>query len=124
MINDTTNMSEEERKSMEYRISDETNKVRFTCPERKMIHDNIIENENEEPSPFKIYEETHCNKCADYRGCLGLIDSMSMNLQDNKKSGSEALDNMVKSFGSMTFTMRFKLVLDCMHMREYLNKVQ
>lgn len=26
---------------------------------------------------FKIYEETYCNKCADYRGCLGLIDSMS-----------------------------------------------
>lgn len=76
--------------------------------------------ENDESSPFKIYEEKYCNKCADYRGCLGLIDSMSMSLQDNKKSGSEALDNMVKSFGNMTFTHRFKLILDCMHMRNYL----
>ena len=77
--------------------------------------------ENDESSPFKTYEEMYCNKCTDYRGCLGLIDSMSMNLQDNRKSGSEALDNMVKSFGSMTFTMRFKLVLDCMHMRRHLD---
>lgn len=78
--------------------------------------------ENEESSPFKIYEEKYCNRCIDYRGCLGLIDSMSMELQDSKKSGSEAFDSMLKSMGGMTFTARFKLILDCMRMRDYLDK--
>lgn len=78
--------------------------------------------ETDESSPFKIYEERYCNKCADYRGCLGLIDSMSMQLQDSKKSGSEGFDSMVKSFGSITFVTRFKLILDCVEMRNYLDK--
>lgn len=84
----------------------------------------IKENIEEYPSPFKIYEEKFCNKCEDYRGCLGLIDSMSMNLQNsNLKSGSEAFDNMVKSMGGLTFATRFKMILDCIETRDYLSKI-
>lgn len=80
-----------------------------------------MDNESQEPSPFKIYEEKYCNKCADYRGCIGLIDLMSMEMQDSKKSGNEAFDSAMKNVGTMTFTTRFKLILDCSNMRNYLN---
>lgn len=80
-----------------------------------------IKNDEEQnlSSPFKIYEEKYCNKCADYRGCIGLIDLMSMEMQDGKKSGNEAFDNAMKNVGTMTFTTRFKLILDCAKMRDY-----
>lgn len=91
-----------------------------------------IENESQKQSPFKIYEDKHCSNCEDYRGCIGLIDSMAMdtntNMQNSKKSGFEMLDSTtrsmidsaVKGMTNMTFTMRFKLILDCMNMRKYL----
>lgn len=76
-------------------------------------------------SPFKIYEEKYCNKCEDYRGCLGLIDSMTMMIQDAKPmTGSEGLDNMVKSMGGLTFSTRFKIILDCSNLRSYISKIK
>lgn len=75
-------------------------------------------------SPFKIYEEKYCNKCEDYRGCLGLIDSMTVMLQDSKsKTGNEGLDSMVKSIGGLTFSARFKMILDCSKLRSYISKM-
>lgn len=109
MENNTTNISEEERKLIENKTSGATNIVRFICPET-----------NQKPSPFKIYEDMYCSECEDYRGCLGLIDSIAMNTQESKKSGYEALDNALKSMGSIVFASRFKLILDCMEMRNYL----
>jgi hypothetical protein len=84
----------------------------------------MTDTDNEEliDSPFKIYEEKYCNRCMDYRGCLGLIDNMSRELLDNKKSGSQSIDNMMKGMGSMAFVSRFKLILDCKDMREYLER--
>ena len=35
-------------------------------------------------SPFKIYEDKYCSKCEDYSGCLGLIDSTTMEIQESK----------------------------------------
>jgi len=76
-------------------------------------------------SPFKIYEERYCNKCEDYRGCLGLIDQMTMELQDTKsKTGYEGLDNMVKSIGGLTFSARFKMILDCSKLRSYISRIK
>lgn len=126
MINNTTNISEEDRKLLENKTSDGTNKIKF------IYSDKTIENENEEPSPFKKYEDEYCSKCQDYRGCLGLIDSMSMDTdtQDNKKSGYEVLDsttkaminNATKGLVNMAFSMRFKMILDCTNMRKYITK--
>lgn len=93
-----------------------------------------VENESQKQSPFKIYEDRYCSNCEDYRGCIGLVDSMSMNtdanMKDSKKSGYEMfdsttksmIDNAVKGMANMTFTMRFKLILDCMNMRNYIEK--
>ncbi len=76
-------------------------------------------------SPFKIYEEKYCNKCEDYRGCLGLIDSTTMMLQDSKPmTGNEGFDNMVKSMGGLTFSTRFKIILDCSNLRSYISKIK
>lgn len=76
-------------------------------------------------SPFRIYEETYCNKCEDYRGCLGLIDSMTMALQDSKPmTGNESLDNMVKSLGGLTFSARFNMILNCARLRDIVSKVK
>jgi len=76
-------------------------------------------------SPFKIYEEKYCNKCEDYRGCLGLIDQMTMELQDSKsKTGNEGLDSMVKSMGGLTFSARFKMILDCSNLRNHISKIK
>ena len=76
-------------------------------------------------SPFKIYEERYCSQCEDYRGCLGLIDSMTMELQDPKsKTGNEGLDSMVKSMGGLTFSARFKMILDCSNLRNHISKIK
>jgi len=75
-------------------------------------------------SPFKIYEDIYCSKCEDYRGCLGLIDSTTMELQDSKGiTGDKAFDNMVKSMGGLTFSARFKMILDCARMRDVVSKI-
>lgn len=96
--------------------------------------DNEIQELKQEPSPFKIYEDKYCSRCEDYRGCLGLIDSMSMSMdtQDSKKPGYEALDNTTKnminsatkSLVNMAFSMRFKMILDCTNMRNYISKIK
>lgn len=87
----------------------------------KYIVGKEIEIENQESSPFKVYEERYCNRCGDYRGCLGLIDSMSMSVEGSSiKSGNAAFDNMMKSVEGMTYTNRFKIILECMQMRSYL----
>lgn len=46
----------------------------------------------------KIYEDEYCSRCEDYKGCLGLIDSMAadMDTQDSKKPGYETLDNATR----------------------------
>lgn len=86
-------------------------------------HEMIDNIKNE--SPFKIYEDMYCNMCEDYRGCLGLIDSMTMNLQDSKQTtGNEGIDNMVKSMGGLTFSARFKIILDCSNLRNYISKIK
>jgi len=70
-------------------------------------------------SPFGLYEKKYCIKCQDYRGCLGLIDNMTMELQDSSIStGNSGLDNMVKSMGGITFSSRFKMILDCARLRD------
>ncbi len=96
--------------------------------------DHEVQELKQEPSPFKIYEDRYCSRCEDYRGCLGLIDSMSisMDIQDSKKSGYEALDSVakdmmnsaMKSMVNMAFSMRFKLILDCTNMRKYIYKIK
>lgn len=96
--------------------------------------DHEVQELKQEPSPFKIYEDKYCSKCEDYRGCLGLIDSMSisMDTQDGKKPGYEALDSVtknmmnsaMKSMVNMAFSMRFKLILDCTNMRKYISKIK
>lgn len=90
----------------------------------------IIENKEEMTniegniSPFKIYEDIYCSKCEDYRGCLGLIDSTTMDLQDSKvTTGDKGFDNMIKSMGSITFSARFKMILDCARMRDVVSKI-
>lgn len=128
MINDTTGISEGERKLIEDRTSDATNKIKFVYPERK------TGDENKEPSPFKIYENRFCSECQDYRGCIGLIDSMAVytDTQDIIKPGYEALDSTTKAMingamkglTNMAFTMRFKLILDCSNLRNYINKIK
>lgn len=100
----------------EKQLSDESDNIQVINSEENI--GNILE---ENISPFKIYEERYCNKCEDYRGCLGLIDSMTMMLQDSKaKSGYEGLDNMVKSLGGLTFSARFKIILDCSGLRNFI----
>jgi len=80
-------------------------------------------NTEESVSPFGLYEEKYCSNCQDYRGCLGLIDSMTMDLHDSKVSiGNEAFDNMIKSMGGLTFSARFKMILDCARMRDFVLK--
>ena len=79
---------------------------------------------NTNVSPFKIYEDIYCNKCEDYRGCLGLIDSMTMALQDSKPmTGNAGFDDMIKSMGGLTFSTRFKMILDCSELRNYISKI-
>lgn len=87
--------------------------------------ENEVQELKQEPSPFKIYEDMYCNSCGDYRGCLGLIDSMTVNLQDSKAmSGNESLDNLVKSMGGLTFSTRFKIILDCSNLRNHISKIK
>lgn len=70
-------------------------------------------------SPFKIYEDMFCSKCEDYKGCLGLIDSSTMEIQNaDISTGSKSMDSMVKSMGGLTFSVRFKMILDCARLRE------
>jgi len=87
--------------------------------------DNEIQELKQEPSPFKIYEERYCNTCNDYLGCIGLIDSITMSLQDSKATlGNESLDSLIKSMGGLTFTTRFKIILDCMELRNFISKLE
>lgn len=87
--------------------------------------ENLEGNSEGNISPFKTYEEKYCNKCEDYRGCLGLIDSMTMMLQDSKPmTGNEGFDNMVKSMGGLTFSTRFKMILDCSTLRSSISKIK
>lgn len=87
--------------------------------------DHEIQELKQEPSPFKIYEDKYCSRCEDYRGCLGLIDSMTMSLQDSKQTtGNEGLDSMIRSMGGLTFSTRFKIVLDCSNLRNYISKIK
>lgn len=75
-------------------------------------------------SPFKIYEEKYCSKCEDYRGCIGLIDSTTMDLQDSKVvTGDKGLDSMIKNMGGLTFSVRFKMILDCSRMRDIISNI-
>ena len=75
-------------------------------------------------SPFGLYEDKHCSKCQDYRGCLGLIDSTTMDLQDSKTiTGDKGFDSIIKSMGGLTFSARFKMILDCARMREIVSKI-
>ena len=75
-------------------------------------------------SPFKIYEDMYCNQCEDHRGCLGLIDSMTMAIQESRATtGNEAFDSMIKSMGGLTFSTRFKIILDCAHLRDIISKI-
>ena len=90
----------------------------------------IVENKEEmmniegNISPFGSYEEKYCNKCQDYRGCLGLIDSTTMDLQDSKvTTGDKGFDNMIKSMGGLTFSTRFKIILNCAHLRDIVSKI-
>jgi hypothetical protein len=42
-----------------------------------------------------------------------------MELQDSSIStGNSGLDNMVKSMGGITFSSRFKMILDCARLRD------
>jgi hypothetical protein len=75
-------------------------------------------------SPFGLYENKYCSKCQDYRGCLGLIDSTTMDLQESKGlTGDKAFDNMIKSMGGLTFSARFKMILDCARMRDIISNI-
>jgi hypothetical protein len=76
-------------------------------------------------SPFRIYEEKYCRNCEDYIGCLGLIDSTTMDLQESKGlTGDKAFDNMIKSLGGLTFSARFKMILDCARMRDIISNIE
>jgi hypothetical protein len=76
-------------------------------------------------SPFRVYEEKYCRNCEDYRGCLGLIDSTTMDLQESKGiTGDKAFDNMIKSMGGLTFSARFKMILDCARMRDVISNIE
>lgn len=76
-------------------------------------------------SPFGLYEDKYCSKCQDYRGCLGLIDSTTMDLQESKGiTGDKAFDNMIKSMGGLTFSARFKMILDCARMRDVISNIE
>lgn len=84
-----------------------------------------MKNTEEIISPFKAYEEKFCYKCEDYKGCIGLIDSMTMIMQDSKSlTGNEAFDNMLKGMGRLTFSTRFKMILDCSNLRSYISKIK
>lgn len=82
-----------------------------------------IDNIDNEESPFKIYERRYCEKCQDYNGCIGLIDTMTMELQNSNTMLGSGFDNMIKSMGGLTFTTRFKMILDCIKARNYLSKI-
>lgn len=75
-------------------------------------------------SPFGLYEDMYCSKCQDYRGCIGLIDSTSMALQDsNMITGDKGFDNVIKSMGGLTFSTRFRAILDCARLRNIVSKM-
>ena len=105
------------------------NKEEIKCAEQelnsKSTYNHEMKNEEEGGiSPFKIYEDIYCNKCEDHRGCLGLIDSMTMALQESKATtGNEAVDGMIKNMGGLTFSTRFKIILDCAHLRDIISKI-
>lgn len=47
-------------------------------------------------SPFKIYEEMYCDKCGDRDGCFGL----------------------------MSFSTKFRMILDCSSLRNHISKTK
>jgi hypothetical protein len=90
----------------------------------KMTNMEQISDSELSASPFRTYEEKYCRNCEDYRGCLGLIDSTTMDLQDSKViTGDKGLDSMIRSMGGLTFSARFKMILDCAWMRDVISKV-
>lgn len=90
----------------------------------KMISSEETINTEGNISPFGLYEDMFCSKCQDYRGCLGLIDSTTMDLQDSKPiTGDKGFDTMIKSMGGLTFSVRFKMILDCARMRDIVSKI-
>lgn len=97
------------------------NKEGINC---KMINSEEVIDMERNISPFRIYEDIYCSKCEDYRGCLGLIDSTTMDLQESKGiTGDKAFDNMIKSMGGLTFSARFKMILDCARMRDVVSNI-
>lgn len=80
-------------------------------------------------SPFRKYEETYCNECDDYGGCIGLVVSMSTGagetgLDFGHKATNEWINNMQKNMGASLFTSRYELILKCIKAREWLSSIE
>ncbi len=89
----------------------------------KKINSEEITDTERNMSPFRIYEDMYCSKCEDYRGCIGLIDSTAMDFQDSKGiTGDKTFDNVIKNMGGLTFSARFRMILDCSRMRDIVSK--
>lgn len=85
---------------------------------------NLVE-DDKEPSPFKIYEDKYCSRCQDYRGCIGLIDSLAVKMQDQDimKGLPEEMAGFLRHFVESTGMgsgQRFGMITTCMGARNYM----
>lgn len=91
-----------------------------------------IDEDGKEPSPFKVYEDKYCSKCQDYHGCIGLIDSHVIKMQellvnvDKKNNPTDGIEGFIKGMVETTTGMgagqRFGLIATCMGAREHMKK--
>lgn len=85
---------------------------------------NFVE-DDKEPSPFKIYEDKYCSRCQDYHGCIGLIDNLTLKMQDPArldglpKEMAQVMNHLNTSLG-MGSGQRFQLIATCMGARNYM----
>lgn len=87
--------------------------------------ENPIEEDDKVPSPFKIYEDKYCSRCQDYRGCIGLIDAVTIKMQNPEtvKGLPEELIAFLKHIlesSGMGSGQRFGLIATCMGARHHM----
>ncbi len=79
-------------------------------------------------SPFRKYEETYCNGCDDYNGCIGLVVKMSAGMGESvedfgHKATNEWINSMQRSIGSSLFTSKYELISKCMNARKWVDGI-
>lgn len=95
-------------------------------PERPEIAGNIID-DDKEPSPFKRYEDKYCIKCQDYPGCIGLIDNLTIKMQnpDTIKGLPDEMSDFLKYImesSAIGSGQRFGIIATCMGARYHMEQ--